>query len=100
MPVANYRTVIRRFYTEVMEKGNFDFIDSVSAPNFKDHDPTNPSGSAEGVKQFMALARSHFARGDTGGSTREGSGGQLAVGRARLPAAGAALFLLTRGCMF
>lgn len=54
--------LIRRFYTEVLEGGNFDIIDELVADDFQDHEealPGQPPGK-EGVRYFANQIRSAF----------------------------------------
>jgi steroid delta-isomerase-like uncharacterized protein len=53
----------RRFMDEVWNKGNLDFIDEVTAPNFVSHDPAGPEdmgGGVEGLRRFAEMYRSAF----------------------------------------
>ncbi len=49
---------MRRFYDEVVQKGNFAAVDELVVPHFVDHNPGpgQPPG-AEGVRQFFAAVR-------------------------------------------
>lgn len=54
--------IIRRFYTEVLEGGNLDLIDELSADDYVDHEealPGQPSGK-EGVRYFVNAIRAAF----------------------------------------
>jgi steroid delta-isomerase-like uncharacterized protein len=57
------KELARRFMDEVWNKGNLDFIDEVTAPNFVSHDPASPEdmgGGVEGVRRFTEMYRSAF----------------------------------------
>ena len=48
----------RRFFDEVLQKGNLAVIDELVAPNFVDHNPgPGQAAGIEGVKQFFAAMR-------------------------------------------
>ena len=49
MSVESNKELIRRFYDEVWNKGNIDFVFEVFADTYVRHDlrPGNPSGAAE-----------------------------------------------------
>ena len=50
-----------RFLEEVINKGNFAFIDELSSPNFVDHSaPPGAPPTPEGLKGFMAMFRAAF----------------------------------------
>lgn len=58
MSEAN-KTIVRRFYAEVMSQGNVDILDDIMAPDFKDHGETL-FGSPQGrdmLKQGVIGAR-------------------------------------------
>lgn len=57
------RVLARRFYDEVINKGNLDAVDELCAPNFVIHTPPSPpgmAGGAEGVKQMVTMYRGAF----------------------------------------
>jgi predicted ester cyclase len=56
----NYKAMVRRFYSEVFEKGNIAYIDKVCSKSFKDHDPTNPTGDLAGVREGLSAYRRAF----------------------------------------
>lgn len=54
--------IIRRFYMEVLEGGNLDLIDELSADDYVDHEeglPGQPPGK-EGVRYFVNAMRAAF----------------------------------------
>ena len=53
------RTLVQRFYDEVISGGNLDLLDELLTPDFFDHDSQLPPGPA-GFKQFVAALRSAF----------------------------------------
>jgi len=58
MSEAN-KTIVRRFYSEVMSQGNVDLLDEIMVPDFKDHGETL-FGSPQGrdmIKQGIIGAR-------------------------------------------
>ncbi len=61
MSLENSKANMRRFYEEVMNKGNFSVIDELSSDNAIDHSrlPGFPQGK-EGTKQLMGMFRSAF----------------------------------------
>src|SRR5688572_5312448 len=52
--------LMRRFNEDVFNKGNESVIDELTATDFVDHDPFNPSHDIEGVRQFTKSVRSAF----------------------------------------
>ena len=49
---------MRRFYEEVIEKGNFAVLEELAAPHFMDHNPApGQAPGAEGIKQFFTAMR-------------------------------------------
>lgn len=57
------KAAIRRFYSEVVEKGNVDVIDELSTEDFVEHEPV-PGVEAEGrevPRQFFTLWREAFS---------------------------------------
>jgi predicted ester cyclase len=60
MSIEQNKATARRFYDEVIGKGNLEVIDQIISPGFVDHDGNNPTQDIAGVKQFLAMARSAF----------------------------------------
>jgi steroid delta-isomerase-like uncharacterized protein len=63
MSAQENKDLARRFMDEVWNKGNLDFVDEVTAPNFLSHDPASPEdvgGGVEGVRRFVEMYRSAF----------------------------------------
>ncbi len=55
------KALVRRFYEEVLNNGNFDVVDELSAADFVDHNPPPGVGAGlEGVKQAIGMYRSAF----------------------------------------
>ena len=55
---AENKAVLRRFYKDVLEKGNVSVVDQIAAHNFVDHQPAPGQGpGGEGVKQFVSSVR-------------------------------------------
>ena len=61
MTAEENKALSRRFYEEVLTRGNVDAIDQLAADNFVDHDaaPGLPS-NREGAKQWFAMIRTGF----------------------------------------
>jgi len=60
------KAIVRMFYDEVLNRGNLDVVDKVTAENYVDH--TAPPGMApgrEGEKQWFAMLRAAFPDGQT-----------------------------------
>ena len=55
------KALVRRFYDEVMNRGNLDVIDELCTPDVVDHraQPGLPPGT-DGVKHMMAMYRAVF----------------------------------------
>lgn len=60
MPVETNTAVSNRWYEEVFNAGNLALIDELFAPNFVDHDPSNPLPGLEGVRQLVSMYRGAF----------------------------------------
>lgn len=62
MSTESNKALIRRFYDEVWNKGNVDFVYEVFADEYVRHDlrPGNPSGGPAGQKQVAADFRAAF----------------------------------------
>ena len=63
MSAQENKDLARRFMDEVWNKGNLDFIDEVTDPNFVSHDPASPEdvgGGVEGVRRFVEMYRNAF----------------------------------------
>ena len=63
MSAQQNKALARRFMDEVWNKGNLNFIDEVTDPNFVSHDPAGPEdmgGGVEGAKQFVEMYRNAF----------------------------------------
>lgn len=57
----NNMTKMKRFYDEVVNKGNLDLFDELTAPDFKEHEELPGfSPNREGVKQFFKMYRTAF----------------------------------------
>ena len=55
------KALVRRFYEEVMNRGNMAVVDELSAPNIVDHNPMpGQAAGPEGFKQFVGMFRSAF----------------------------------------
>ena len=52
--------LMKRFYEEVMNKGNLEFIDEVCSAGYIEHDDGTPSPDREGLKQHVMMIRSGF----------------------------------------
>src|SRR3989454_12829588 len=66
MGVEENKATVRMFYDEVLNRGNLDVVDKVTAENYVDH--TAPPGMApgrEGEKQWFAMLRAAFPDGQT-----------------------------------
>ena len=60
MQVETNTTVASRWYEEVFNAGNVALIDELFAPDFVDHDPSNPLPGLEGVRQLVGMYRGAF----------------------------------------
>jgi steroid delta-isomerase-like uncharacterized protein len=60
MQTETNTTVASRWYEEVFNAGNLALIDELFAPNFVDHDPSNPLPGLEGVRQLVSMYRGAF----------------------------------------
>lgn len=60
MQTENNTTVASRWYEEVFNAGKIELIDELFAPNFVDHDPSNPLPGLEGVRQLVSMYRGAF----------------------------------------
>jgi steroid delta-isomerase-like uncharacterized protein len=61
MSAEENRAFLRRFYEEVLNKGNLDFIDEICAPDYVEHAHESPSPDREGLKREMAMLRGAFS---------------------------------------
>jgi steroid delta-isomerase-like uncharacterized protein len=62
MSAAN-KAISKRLFTEGMNEGKLEVIDELVAPNWVDHDPSNPPDlppGAQGLKQLMSMYRAAF----------------------------------------
>jgi steroid delta-isomerase-like uncharacterized protein len=61
MSPAENKTIYRRFYDELLNKGNLDIVDELVDPNVVTHSPMpGQQPGAEGLKQAMASFREAF----------------------------------------
>jgi ketosteroid isomerase-like protein len=63
MSAQENKELTRRWFEEVWNKGNMDFVDEVVASNLVVHDPSTPEGMGSGVesaKQFVEVYRNAF----------------------------------------
>ncbi len=63
MSAQENKDLARRFMEEVWNKGNLNFVDEVTDPNFLSHDPASPEdvgGGVEGTRRFVEMYRSAF----------------------------------------
>jgi len=63
MSAQENKALARQFMDEVWNKGNLNFIDEVTDPNFVSHDPSSPQdmwGGVEGMKRFTEMYRNAF----------------------------------------
>ena len=60
MQTETNTTVASRWYEEVFNAGNLALIDELFAPDFIDHDPSNPLPGLEGVRQLVSMYRGAF----------------------------------------
>jgi len=60
MQVETNTTVASRWYEEVFNAGKIELIDELFAPNFVDHDPSNPLPGLDGVRQLVSMYRGAF----------------------------------------
>jgi steroid delta-isomerase-like uncharacterized protein len=60
MSAEENRALMRRFYEEVLNKGNLGFIDETFAPDYVEHAHESPSPDREGLKREMAMLRRAF----------------------------------------
>ena len=58
MSAQENKALARRFMEEVWNKGNLNFIDEVTDPNFVSHDPSSPQdmgGGVGGMRRFTEI---------------------------------------------
>ncbi len=61
MSAEQNKTLMRRFYDEVVNRGNLDMIDELASPDFVDHEASSGlAGGREDVKQFLSMLRIAF----------------------------------------
>jgi steroid delta-isomerase-like uncharacterized protein len=60
MSTEENRKLMRRFYEEVMNRGNLDFIDEFCSPDYVEHSPESPTPDRNGLKQELAMVRGAF----------------------------------------
>ncbi len=61
MSLEENKAIERRFFEEVVNKGNLAVLDELLAPDFVDHSaPPGIAADREGAKQFFAMAHSAF----------------------------------------
>lgn len=60
MAAENNTTVASRWYEEVFNGGHLELIGELFAPNFVDHDPSNPLPGFEGLRQLVSTYRGAF----------------------------------------
>jgi steroid delta-isomerase-like uncharacterized protein len=59
--MADYKALAQRWFTEVMNEGNEEVIDEITASNFVDHDPLpGTSPDRDGLHDFVKQVRSAF----------------------------------------
>src|SRR5690349_7978752 len=51
---------MRRFYEEVLNRGNVGLVDEVCAADYVEHDPLSPTPDREGLKGQVAMLRAAF----------------------------------------
>ena len=54
------KAIAHRWYEEVFNTGNLALISELFAPNFVDHDPSNPLPGLEGLGQLVSMYRGAF----------------------------------------
>ncbi len=61
MSIEENKTVIRRYYGEVLNAGNIDALDELAVTEYDEHDPLpGQTTGREGVKQRAEMLRSAF----------------------------------------
>ena len=60
MSAESNKATAHRWYEEVFNGGKLALIDELFAPNFVDHDPSNPLPGLEGVRQLVSMYRGAF----------------------------------------
>lgn len=58
MSIEQNKSILGRFYNEVIGQGRLDVVDQIFSPSFVDHDRDNPTHDLAGAKQFFAMVRS------------------------------------------
>jgi len=61
MSTEDKKGLHRRFYEEVVNRGDADAIDEIMAPDFVGHTPGNPDVGRDGLKQAFASLSSSFS---------------------------------------
>lgn len=60
MSTETNKAIAHRWYEEVFNTGNLALISELFAPNFVDHDPSNPLPGLEGLGQLVSMYRGAF----------------------------------------
>jgi steroid delta-isomerase-like uncharacterized protein len=60
MSIETNKALVRRFYEEVFTQGKITVADEICSASYVDHDPTNPAGTLDGLKQTAMMMRSAF----------------------------------------
>ncbi|HXZ04940.1 MAG TPA: ester cyclase [Ktedonobacteraceae bacterium] len=60
MSTEENKSVANRWYEEVFNAGKLELIDELFAPDFVDHDPSNPIPGLDGVRQLVTMYRTAF----------------------------------------
>lgn len=60
MSAGEVKAVVRQLYEDLFNQKNLAVLDAVTAPNFVDHDPDNPSGDLAGARQYFTMMFAAF----------------------------------------
>ena len=64
MPAAENKQLFQRYFDEVANKGNFDLVDEIFAPDYLHHDPANPDPRGvvgpQGVRDHLVSLTAGF----------------------------------------
>ena len=61
MSTEENKAVVRRYYEEVLDRGNIPLLEEIAVPSYDEHDPLPGQGNGlEGLKQRVEMLRSAF----------------------------------------
>lgn len=60
MSAGENKAVVRQLYEDLFNQKNLAALDGVTAPNFVDHDPDNPTADLAGARQYFRMMFAAF----------------------------------------